>query len=134
MNGQVTLTGLQDWQTIQVLEGHTKYVVRVAFNEDATLLASCSYDKSIAVYCRGDGDQWQMLQRCQTRGNPEAIHFIPGSSYLTYSQRDDCHLHYLPLKSDPSNVTSTKELTFNLNENKDEHISFSIVDICMYLY
>lgn len=127
MNGHITLTRLSDRQQLQVIEAHKKYVVRLCFSSDGALLASCSYDKTIAIYHQHDG-HWHLLQRHPVQSNPEAILFTPNDSHLIYTLRDDCHIHYLPVQAAGS-TTQPKVLSFNFNERKDEHVSFSVVDI-----
>jgi hypothetical protein len=87
------------------------------------------------------------------QSNPEAILFTPGDTHLVYTRRDDvcaqccergvsltgltsvvcwkCFLHYISLPTNsggPSrSSTSPFETTpFNINENDDLHVSFSV--------
>jgi WD40 repeat protein len=139
MDGTAILTDLLSRQVIQAFKDHSKYVVRTAFSPDGRFLATCSYDKSINVYStnssfsttedhREDAPvevpkiQYKKDFSKKTSTNPETIVFHPSSSHLIYSCRDDNYLRYVDLNSD----TDYKVTSFNLNENQDNHVSFSV--------
>jgi hypothetical protein len=60
-----------------------------------------------------------------TKTNPEAAIFLPDSSSLVYSARDDNILHELKMP-DSSTPDDWKLDGYNLNENGDAWISFSV--------
>lgn len=61
----------------------------------------------------------------RTKTNPEAAVFLPDSSALVYSARDDNILHELAMPK-PSGADEWKLTGHNLNENGDGWISFSM--------
>lgn len=63
---------------------------------------------------------------CKT--NPEALVFLPSSSHLVFTARDDHILHYLKMPS-PAGPADRSDYTltgYNLNENGDAWVSFSV--------
>lgn len=60
-----------------------------------------------------------------TKTNPEAAIFLPDSSSLMYSARDDNILHELKMPTE-SAPDEWKLSGYNLNENGDAWISFSV--------
>lgn len=69
--------------------------------------------------------------------NPEACLFLPGSTYLAFSRRDDNHINYVAMpthsaEDSPSYDQGAFAITkYNLNETLDSHISFCMSVICL---
>jgi len=62
----------------------------------------------------------------KTRTNPEAAVFLPKSDYLVYSARDDNILHEIRMPGKTPGDQDWALSGFNLNENNDDWISFSV--------
>lgn len=62
----------------------------------------------------------------KTRTNPEAAVFLPKSDYLVYSARDDNILHEIRMPGKAAGEDDWALSGFNLNENNDDWISFSV--------
>jgi hypothetical protein len=126
-------------------------VVRVAWSDDGLWFCSLSYDKSICIYevIRRDPEEeddpidtddyarlptfeYRLRWRKTIPTNPEACTFVPGSTHLVYTRRDDNFLNYveLPKHSAVLDAGYTDQdfpvTRYNINENQDAHISFSM--------
>lgn len=160
MDSKVIVWDLLHGKAIQLIQTHSKFVVRCAFSSSGQYLATCSYDKTICIFRRNgeealrnvvgnqedDGDmppllktQYTLVHTINTRNNPESIVFVrsalspdssdpgneeiqnglitqsdvPSSSnapnilikkrtWLAYTMRNDCFVHYLALPLDAS--------------------------------
>lgn len=127
-------------------------IVRTAFSDDGLWFCTLAYDKSICVWevvpstnLAGDASldndefaqtpeyfRYHLRWRKSLPTNPEACLFLPGSTHLAFTRRDDNHLQYIKLpehSQQPDMVYSADawEITrYNLNETLDAHISFSM--------
>ena len=139
-------------ERVETLHDHTKYVVRTVWSPDGRWIATLGYDKQLIVYQVIEGHQadpdapvllegeepdelatapsLRIVQSkvIRTRTNPEAAVFLPDSSCLVWAARDDNMLHELRLPAaavqDPERDWSS--VGYNLNENKDNWVSFSV--------
>ncbi|PWN35480.1 WD40 repeat-like protein [Meira miltonrushii] len=158
MDSKVIVWDLLHGKAIQLIQTHSKFVVRCAFSQSGQYLATCSYDKTICVFKRngeelprnvaGDEEddldmppllktQYTLVHTVKTRNNPESIVFVrsalspdqsdPGTeetqtalvsqtgvpavsdspsilskkrTWLAYTMRSDCFVHYLALPLD----------------------------------
>lgn len=129
MDGSSHLLSTATHQSIWSVKDHTKYVVRIAVSDDGKWMASAGYDKHIILYrAIGDGDEvtYQKIYSKHLKTNPEAIVFLPGSTHLVYTAREDNYLRYIKLEEDMSEPDETR---YNLNPNGDDWVSFSILCI-----
>ena len=124
----------------------SQYIVKVAWSPDGRHIATIGYDKLLHVYSvslSGPSDSSDsptisltLSHTLHPRTNPEAAIFLPSSSHLVWTARDDHLLHYLSLPSPSSNSptpTSSFEMTeYNLNPNKDSFTSFSILSLSLH--
>ena len=117
MDGSVVLYDLNLFSIKQCLKDHARFVVKCAFSITGQFFASISYDKSLKVY-ELVGQDYRLVHTAQFATNPETLLFI-GDAWLVYTRRDDYQLHYLEL-------TSFATSSYNLNERKDTHVSFSM--------
>lgn len=166
MDGKVVLWDLLTLRDgpVVVLKEHTRFVVRCCWSAEGRWLATAGYDKKIHVYERvpeekksgipgGAGDamdedeeddlelrplktQLRLAHTISTRGNPEALAFVPtpAGEHIVYSYRDDCFIHYMSLPESPDSTSSAssawQEESFNTNEHtSDTHVSYSILSI-----
>jgi WD40 repeat protein len=77
------------------------------------------------IYKR-DGKTWPKRFTAQLESNPEALQFLPDSSYLVYSRREDYRLNYISL------TEGFVTISYNLNERQDAHVSFTIMHIARH--
>lgn len=122
-------------------------VVRAAWSDDGRWFCTAGYDKTLCIHeviVRDsledsiDTDEFanpptfthKLRWRKTLPTNPEACVFLPGSTHLAFSRRDDNHVQYvaLPAHSDqdsPSYDAGAFTISrSNLNETLDSHISF----------
>jgi WD40 repeat protein len=164
MDGTTVLTDLITGTTLQTLPA-TKFVVRVAFSSDGRWLAAASYDHSISLYeasglataapADEDADdyiplddsddadlamdpelRYTLRHRVATDANPEAMLFHPASSWLIYTVRGSCEMHYLglPAREDGDGDDwgwPTRSKSFNPNP-LDAHVSFAVLDMSLH--
>lgn len=164
MDSKVIVWDLLHGKAIQLIQTHSRFVVRCAFSKSGQYLATCSYDKTICVFKRNgeelsrsivddeedDSDmppllktKYTLIHTVNTRNNPESIVFVrsalspspsdPGTeegqtslisqidasanidspristqkrTWLAYTMRSDCFVHYLalPLDADEESV------------------------------
>lgn len=112
-------------------------VIRIAWSDNGLWFCSLGYDRKICLYevivtppaeRSLDADEfanqptfaYKLRWEKMLPSNPEAAVFLPESSYLVFSRRDDNQLHYINLAGDAEFEMSS----YNLNENLDSHISF----------
>ncbi|GAA5959061.1 hypothetical protein JCM3765_006327 [Sporobolomyces pararoseus] len=144
MEGSLHLLDLVTRDKLVKIKDHNKYIVKVVWSPDGRHLATIGYDKLIHVYSttitspESDTDSptisISLVHTLHPRTNPEAAVFLPDSTHLVWTARDDHLLHYLSLPSSPSSgSTSTTppwEMTeYNLNPNLDSFTSFSILSL-----
>lgn len=141
MEGSVILVDLVTRQVVQKLKDHSKYVIRCCWSPDGKWVATCAYDKLVHIYAVVEGEaqqeealldgeeadelslrpQLSLVKRHTelTRTNPEGCCFLPDSSALVYSAREDHIVHYI-------DIPSWKLSGYNLNPNGDAWCSFSM--------
>lgn len=165
MDGTVVLWDLLLRKAVQVrAKDHARFVVRCCWSGDGEWLATAGYDKRINVYRRvavdgsgmdEDEDEIEVkplktrLELCQTintKGNPEAIVFLPKGAqppgdkeasaspqqlpWLVWTQRDDCHINYDRVAA---LNTPTRSLRYNINPTPlDTHISYSLLSLSIH--
>ena len=123
-------------------------IVRVAWSDSGRWFTTLGYDKTLCIYeviltppsaISIDDDEYAntpsftYLRRWRKvfPTNPEAGVFLPASTHLVFSRRDDNLLHYVRLPRNEQDSTDAEpnafEVTsYNLNENLDSHISFCV--------
>ena len=156
MDSKVIVWDLLHGKAIQLIQTHSRFVVRCAFSKSGQYLATCSYDKTICIFKRNGqssssivaeddldmppllNTQYDLVHTIKTRNNPESIVFVrselspdpsdPGTedlqidvavrsesipistkkrTWLAYTMRSDCFVHYLalPLDADEEGVS-----------------------------
>lgn len=148
MEGSLYLMDLVSHIVLQKLKDHTKYIVKTAWSDDGRWVATIGYDKAVIIYevvesaiveenALLDGEEPDELAATPrvelvkrhthtTKTNPEAAVFLPGSSHLVFSARDDHLLHYLRLPAASKSDEDFSLSSINLNENNDAWVSFSM--------
>jgi len=134
------LHGWRDWYTS---------VIRAAWSDDGLWFCTLGYDKTLCIYEASatstpsdtiDTDEFANLPHFTFRlrwkktmpTNPEACIFLPDSTHLAYTRRDDNHINYIklpPHSTDPDIEYADREFSttkYNLNETQDAHISFCV--------
>lgn len=162
MEGSLSLLDLVTRDVKQRVQNHTKYIVRTVWSADGRWVATAGYDRQLQVYevvesektevanTFLDGEEPDELailpnmelvlrKTLYLKNNPEAMVFLPSTSHLVYSARDDNVLHYLKLPSPktstaatPSRTSDWAETGINLNENGDAWVSFSVLYITLH--
>ncbi|GAA5924556.1 WD40 repeat domain-containing protein [Sporobolomyces koalae] len=151
MEGGLVILDLVSRQQLVKLRDHSKYIPKVVWAPDGRHLVTLGYDKLINVYSVSyelaaapadsvDSEESRialtLVHSLHPRTNPEAAVFLPNSSHLVWTARDDHLLHYLAFPS--SNSTSTdseqpwKMTDYNLNPNQDSFTSFSILALSVH--
>jgi hypothetical protein len=133
MTGGLTLVDLITREKLVELKDHNKYVVKVVWSPDGKHLATLGYDKLIHLYSvtiQEDSLEVSLSleHTLHPRTNPEAAIFLPSSSHLVWTARDDHLLHYLSTSSS----SSFESIEYNLNPNQDSFTSFSILSINLH--
>ncbi|KAL8280816.1 hypothetical protein RQP46_006820 [Phenoliferia psychrophenolica] len=158
MEGSLHLLDLVTLDVVQKEKDHNKFIVRTAWSDDGHWIASIGYDRTVNIYqvleTRPTGDGANALldgeepdelastpklsivlrHTHECKSNPEAVIFLPSSSHLVFACRDDHILHYLSLPSPtgPSSPTDYTLTGYNLNENGDAWVSFSVLYITLH--
>lgn len=123
MNGYHCLIDYKEEKIVKEFKDHQKYIVRVKWSSDGACLATASHDNSLRLYKEREGE-WRSVYEYEYKGQVEAVEFVPGSSLLVVSVRDDCCLHAI-------DISTGQEIgTFNMNATGDDHVSFAALDLC----
>ncbi|KAM0748285.1 WD40 repeat-like protein [Meredithblackwellia eburnea MCA 4105] len=156
MEGSIHLLDLVSREVKQKIKDHTKYIVKTVWSDSGEFVATLGYDRSLNIYkvvasansnehALLDGEEpdelaetpnisLELLHTHTHKSNPEAAVFLPGSSYLVFTARDDNILHYIQLPILGAG-TSSNDFTFtgfNLNENQDAWVSFSVLSMSIH--
>ncbi|GAA6001598.1 hypothetical protein JCM10207_006744 [Rhodosporidiobolus poonsookiae] len=157
MEGSLSVIDLVTREVKVKAKDHTKYIVRVTWSSDGRYLVTLGYDKLVQVYrfslsaasfadapallddeapdplALNPAVSLKLVKSVNTRTNPEAAVFLPDSRWLVYSAREDHLLHYLEMPAEGGeDKEDWREKTYNLNENGDEFVSFSILYITLH--
>ncbi|GAA5854313.1 hypothetical protein JCM8547_001778 [Rhodosporidiobolus lusitaniae] len=161
MEGSLTVFDLVAREVKAKVKNHNKYIVRAAWSPDGHYLATLGYDKLIHIYrfslstaSSSSSDAPALLDdeapdplahtpdvslalvhTATTRTNPEAAVFLPDSDWLVWTARDDHLLHYLRVPAAGEKETkggAWEENTYNLNENGDAFVSFSVLTLTLH--
>ncbi|ORY87476.1 WD40-repeat-containing domain protein [Leucosporidium creatinivorum] len=156
MEGTVAVVDLVTRERIHEMRDHLKYIVSAVWSPDGRWIATLGYDKQIIIYeviekavdlsdapaLLDDEEPDELstspsisvIQRriIKTRTNPEAAVFLPKSDYLVYSARDDNILHEIRMPGKAAGDADWALSGFNLNENNDDWISFSVLFITIH--
>lgn len=127
MDGAVCLYDLNKGQLLQKFANHTKYAVRVRWNPEGTIFVSASYDKTIRIYKKNEGNEQEpfVFDKSLTfLGNPEAVAFSLTEPQLIVAVREDNYLQLI-------NLETYEKTKVNMNENLDNHVSFSALDLAV---
>jgi COMPASS component SWD3 len=133
-------------QRIQVFkDDHTRPISRARFSPDGSMFVTASLDRPICFYRLQlspqtpmspitpatprspmsrmfDGVHYAKVHTMQFSGKPEALCFLPDGRYLVVAVRDDNYLHYIDLNS-------YEDTVYNMNENGDDYVSFTAMDL-----
>ncbi|GAA6028276.1 hypothetical protein JCM8097_006952 [Rhodosporidiobolus ruineniae] len=160
MEGSLSVIDLVTREVKAKVKDHSKYIVRVVWSPDGRYLATLGYDKLIHIYrfslsasTSTSSDAPALLDdelpdplaatpsvsltlahTVHTRTNPEAAVFLPDSRTLVWTAREDHLLHYqtVPAEGNETGEGGWAAESYNLNENGDAHISFSILHITLH--
>lgn len=122
MGGSVALYDMDKETSPQLIKDHgTKYVLRVLWSFDGTLLATASSDCTVNIYKLHEN----MLNRISTlyfMHTPEALVFT--ETHLVIAARGDNYLRFYEL-DEFSEVDKV-----NMNSVDDDFVSFTVLDLC----
>ena len=122
MDGSHSLIDAETFSYVQTWNEHTKYVTRVRFNTDGTLFAVASHDHHFSVYRYKEGIAEYALDFKHHFGAAvEAIAFNEQNVYV--SVREDNYLYQFDTND------GFKMTKWNMNENGDDIVSFSVLDL-----
>jgi WD40 repeat protein len=144
MEGSLTMIDLVTREVVAKVKDHNKYIVSLAWSPDGCFLTTLGYDKLVHVYdfslsLSASPDTPALLDdevpdplsliptvsltlahTFATRTNPEAAVWLPDSKTLVWTARED----YLGAPDGGEKEWTTQ--SFNLNENGDAFVSFSM--------
>jgi WD40 repeat protein len=149
MEGSMHLIDLVSHNVVQKLFDFHKFIVKIIWSPNGRWVAAVAYDKQVIIYevvetaaeqmenALLDGEEAdelattpkiELVQRLirPVRTNPESAVFLPDSSSLVYSAREDHLLHYVRLPGPNPSSDDWALSTINLNENGDAWVSFSM--------
>lgn len=131
--------------------------MRASWSDDGLWFCTLGYDRTLCIYetlvrtipvtDSIDTDEFANLPEFSYAlrwkksfpSNPEACTFLPGSTHLAFTRRDDNHLYYVSLPPHASDETvsypegSAFNITkYNLNENQDSHVSFCVLSMAIH--
>ncbi|BGP40411.1 hypothetical protein JCM10450v2_004394 [Rhodotorula kratochvilovae] len=160
MEGSVTALDLVSREVKARFKDHTKYIVRAAWSPDSQHIATLGYDKLVHIYrftlsapssassadtpALLDGELPDPLATCPdvslvkvhsitAKSNPEAAVWLPDSKWLVWTAREDHLLRYVRVPDEgKEGVEAWEETHYNLNENGDAFVSFSILSIGLH--
>ncbi|KAH3723033.1 Protein will die slowly [Pelomyxa schiedti] len=112
---------LETEEPIQSFEVHTKYAVAIKWSKDGNYLATGGYDKTIHLF---NGTDYHPLHTWTFSTAVEALIFNNESTKIIAAVRENNYLHVLDL-------TSFETTYVNVNATGDDHVSFSIMDLCL---
>ncbi|CAD6568239.1 MAG: hypothetical protein CYPHOPRED_002442 [Cyphobasidiales sp. Tagirdzhanova-0007] len=121
MDGTYSIINLLT-RKMESIKEHAKYIVRVAWSDSGLWFATLGYDKTLCIHevlatpvspHPVDEDEFANIPtftyarrlRKSFPTNPEACVFLPCSTHLAFSRRDDNHLHYIKLPKPPSSLS-----------------------------
>lgn len=126
MGGHCFLLDLEAGTILQTLKDHSKFVTRVGFSPDGRFLVTCSHDHTANVYRVRPGTEGKVeavhSRTLRYRGTVEALEFLSGEPVAVLGVREDNYLHYI-------NLDTLEDERVNVNENLDDHVSFTPMDI-----
>ncbi|CAG8487677.1 7756_t:CDS:2 [Ambispora gerdemannii] len=145
MDSTVVLVNVNTNETLQTFKDHSKYVIHARFSPDGSMFATASHDHTVNFYKmlppstvpntpRSPASprsptfnnqidiKYAKVHSMIFTGNVEAFCFLPNNESLVIGVREDNYLHYVDLV----NFQDTK---YNMNENGDEWVSFTPMDI-----
>eukprot|EP01113_Clastostelium_recurvatum_P007696 TRINITY_DN13599_c0_g1_i3.p1 TRINITY_DN13599_c0_g1~~TRINITY_DN13599_c0_g1_i3.p1 ORF type:complete len:454 (-),score=112.17 TRINITY_DN13599_c0_g1_i3:148-1467(-) len=106
---------------------HNKYVVRAKWHPDGVRFATGSYDRSACIY-RQTAEHppaYELVRTFTYEGTVEGLAFTPDGDSLIVSVRGDNYLHYI-------DMNTYEEDKANMNQNGDDHVSFTALDLCVF--
>ncbi|KAI5475485.1 WD40 repeat containing protein [Pseudohyphozyma bogoriensis] len=149
MEGSLSLVDLVTREVVQKVKDHSKYIVRSVWSADGSdrllQVYQVHYAPTEEPHVALDDEEPDELANppkvslilrhtVTAKSNPEAAAFLPSSSHLVYSARDDNVLRYLKLPSASGEDGKDDWTTtgINLNENGDAWVSFSVLYITIH--
>lgn len=142
MNGQVCLidsnnqSPITERWIVNSNHDHTKYVTSVAFSPNSLYYVSASTDGTVAVYKRPDVESatqsdefaatsepaWSLHHKFEYRSAVESVAWY-SDNLLYVAPREDNYVHVI-------DMDLKRETTkYNLNASKDDHVSFSVMNM-----
>eukprot|EP01038_Epipyxis_sp_PR26KG_P006948 gene6948-9502_t len=111
---------------------HSKYVISIKWNNDGTMLATASYDRTVHLYSRREDNSLEKLRFLEFQTCPESIAFTSPfinnnneDNDLIIGLRDVSFLIYV-------NIHSFIQQEISLNENNwDTHVSFTPLQLAV---
>ncbi|GAA6047451.1 hypothetical protein JCM3770_001311 [Rhodotorula araucariae] len=158
MEGSLTVIDLVSREVKARVKDHNKYIVRAAWSPDGRYIATLGYDKLVLIYAITlsapssdstaeipallDDEGPDPLATCPdvslvlensitSKSNPEAAVWLPDSKWLVWSAREDHLLRYVRVPGE-GDAGAWKATEYNLNENGDAFVSFSILSIGLH--
>jgi len=122
MDGTHAVVDTESGKTIQSFSDHLKYVVGVAWHPEGKMFATASHDHTANLYKSDEnGDSYHLVQKFHFTNNVETLAFSKKGTLLI-GARDDNYLHLVDLNT-------MKDERFNMNAAKDDHVSFTPLDV-----
>jgi COMPASS component SWD3 len=124
------LIDIETKEIVQSFLDHTKYVVKCVFGGGGSWFATGSRDKTVCLYRRVVDGSYILAQTLNFLGPVESMCIIDKST-LVVGTRDDCNLHYFPIKEYRGDRLEVGHEAYNMNANGDDHCSFTPMHIAL---
>eukprot|EP01107_Rhizomastix_libera_P016276 TRINITY_DN6673_c0_g1_i4.p1 TRINITY_DN6673_c0_g1~~TRINITY_DN6673_c0_g1_i4.p1 ORF type:complete len:358 (-),score=106.19 TRINITY_DN6673_c0_g1_i4:183-1256(-) len=108
------------------MRNHSKFAVSVKWSESGMFIATASHDKSICLYSVKEEDSKMsltLLKRFEYLHNVESLCFLHDTQLIA-SMSEDNNIRFI-------DTTTFEEEMLNVNSAGDDHISFSVLDVCL---
>ncbi|KAJ3041161.1 hypothetical protein HDV00_009876 [Rhizophlyctis rosea] len=144
MDGAHHIVDIQSGEAVQSWKDHTKYIVRAGLSasDNGRWLVTGSYDRTVNIYRRKDGTgagetppAYDTFHTITLPGAIESLTFLsPNPPFhphesLVIGCRDDHRLHYIDLDPTAQSGLDLPTYATNMNENKDDWVSFAPMDL-----
>lgn len=133
LDGTAVLTDCLEREVLQTFSDQRRFVTRALFDPTGEYIAISSYDKCVCIYKADVVDKdhpahrpnYTLLHKEKLDTNPETLLWLPDTSHVIVTCRNDNYIHYI-------NMKDLKVTLYNMNPNGDDHVSFSALDSSLY--